>query len=67
MDDVTADATFTISPDGLCTGASSRAAAPDPHVVTATVGSFSATTMVELPKRPMSVKKRPTMRAVCCT
>ena len=42
--DVTASATFTITPDGSCTGSTCTATAAGEHTIRATVGALSATT-----------------------
>ena len=43
LGDVTGDTTFTIEPDGSCTGASCTASAAGDHTVTGTNGAFSDT------------------------
>lgn len=44
LGDVTAQATFSIDPDGSCSAATCTASAPGPHTVTATIGPINATT-----------------------
>jgi hypothetical protein len=43
LGDVTADTTFSITPDGSCTGPTCTATVVGPHTVTGTDGAFSAT------------------------
>jgi hypothetical protein len=46
--DVTANTTFTIAPDGSCTGATCTASIPGTHTVTATNNGKSATATLEI-------------------
>ena len=51
--DVTSASTFTISPDGSCSGATCTPASAGPHTVTATYGSVTATASLDVTPPPL--------------
>jgi hypothetical protein len=53
LGDVTASATFTISPDGTCTANSCTATVAGPHTVTATLDAISATDTLDITPGPL--------------
>jgi large repetitive protein len=59
--DVTGDTTFTIEPDGSCTGASCSATTAGDHTVTGTDGAFSDTATLTVAPEPTISSFTPTV------
>ncbi|HEX7134090.1 MAG TPA: Ig-like domain repeat protein, partial [Iamia sp.] len=54
LGDLTETATFSIGPDGSCTGATCTASAAGEHTVTGTIGSVTGTAMVTVTAGPLA-------------